>query len=801
MRIMSARPARRVIALALVCWALACTAALAQNQSAVTALRNTLNELGRTVTKVEEDAFREDVTDGALAAHRADLDRLSRSILDVALAASNQLKTVSQLLTDLGAAPDAGAPPEPEEVTRERQRLSALRGEATLILRDAEQMSVQAGNLVDRINTRRSELFVRNVFSRTPANMAFWNQFTDRTGAEIQSIKRLLSFWMRSISAREPSNLAYAAALSLAVAIAIAVIVLRFAWPFFARPVIDERQHYMRRLFSALLTALVPSMSVALVLAATFLIFRGYALLPANIEQLARILFTTVAGLTFFFFLTRAVFAPNRHNWRLFEISEPAAHRLTALATAMAVVYAFDYALTQISVALYSPLVMVVGKSFFSTLLIAAILAGILHTRLDDAGDEPGAARTRGWRPWFFWLMWAVIALMVVSVLAGFISLGRFVSSQVVVTGAILVTMYVGLLSARAVSQMGALAETRLGQYLARSLKFSKLAVDQFGLVLGLSLYAAILTVGIPVVLLQWGFKRDDVLGWVGRFFEGISVGGVEISLGAIVVAIMAFAVGLVLTRIFQRWMSANILSRTRLDSGVKHSLNAGIGYLGILLAILFALQYAGLDLSGLALIAGALSVGIGFGLQNVVSNFVSGIILLIERPIRVGDWIVVGGHEGIVKKISVRATELETFDRKSVVIPNSELINTSVSNWMLKDRTGRLILEVGVSYKCDEEQVRDILYDIVRADERIAQEPEPYVFFKDFGDSALLFEVRVFLKDVNEIIRVAGDMRFAIRKAFRASAIEIPFPQRDIHMVSAEAPKSAGRADTRKTT
>jgi len=289
--------------------------------------------------------------------------------------------------------------------------------------------------------------------------------------------------------------------------------------------------------------------------------------------------------------------------------------------------------------------------------------------------------------------------------------------------------------------------------------------------------------IGVPFILLRWGFQQDDVQSWVTGVVSGFDVGGVKISFANIASAIIVFIFGIILTRMFQRWLTTNVLTRTRLDPGVKHSVGAGVGYLGIIIATIVALDYTGLDLSNLALIAGALSVGIGFGLQNVVNNFVSGIILLIERPIRVGDWIVVGEREGYVKKISVRATELETFDRQSIVIPNAELINTSVGNWMLKDRTGRLIIEVGVSYDANEEEVRNIFYRLIAADDRIATYPAPFVYFKDFGDNALIFQLRVILKDVSDIVQVGGDMRFSIRKAFREAGIAIPFPQRDIHI------------------
>ncbi len=763
----------------------------AQDEMSVTALRVSLNDLRNAVEQIKSDAFAEDATDASLAAHRAGLERASRDVLIVAVDASNVLKTANQLLTDLGAVPESGALPESEAVAEERQRLNALRAEATLIVRDAELLSVQVTTVVDQITSLRRQLFVRNIFERTPITSAFWDEFKLRLGKETKQFNRLLLFWTRSVSTHKLDKATYATTISLVVAGLILAFLARFVAPAFSRPAVEVRQPYLRRLFSALWIALLPSAAISAIFAAVFYVFREFSLLPGNMEHLARIFLSTMAGFAFLFFLTRAVFAPNRHNWRLFDISEQAARRLSVLVTIMSAVYALDYFITQISEVLASPVAVIVGKSFFATLLIALILSGIMLTRLQN--DQASTSRlSRGWAQWFYWPMWCVIGLLTLGVLAGFVSFGKFLSSQVVVTGAILITMYVGILSGRAVGRLGALRETRLGQYLAGPLKFSPLAVDQFGMLAGMALYVAILVIGVPIVLLQWGFQRQDVQSWVSGFFSGFSIGDIQISFGAIALAIAALAIGLIATRIIQRWVTNHILARTRLDSGIKNSVSAGIGYLGTIIAIILALEYTGVDLSSLALIVGALSVGIGFGLQNVVNNFVSGIILLIERPIRVGDWIVVGDHEGYVKKISVRATEVETFDRKSVIIPNADLINTSVSNWMLKDSVGRLIIDVGVSYDANEEQVREILYQIVESDERIATHPEPYIYFKDFGDSALIFQIRVFLRDVNDYIRVAGDSRFAIRKAFREAGIEIPFPQRDIHMTSVAAQADA---------
>ena len=182
--------------------------------------------------------------------------------------------------------------------------------------------------------------------------------------------------------------------------------------------------------------------------------------------------------------------------------------------------------------------------------------------------------------------------------------------------------------------------------------------------------------------MLQWGFSGADIRDWFKSLFFGIEVGQFRISLARILLGIVLFIALLFATRLFQRWLREKALQQTRMDPGIVNSIDTVVGYVGIALAALLAVSYAGLDITNLAIVAGALSVGIGFGLQSIVNNFVSGLILLIERPIKVGDRIVVGDQQGLVRRISVRATEIETFDRASLIVPNSELITGRVLNW-----------------------------------------------------------------------------------------------------------------------
>jgi small-conductance mechanosensitive channel len=253
-----------------------------------------------------------------------------------------------------------------------------------------------------------------------------------------------------------------------------------------------------------------------------------------------------------------------------------------------------------------------------------------------------------------------------------------------------------------------------------------------------------------------------------------------------VVMAIALFSVLVSINGWFKRQLEQNWLQKTRLDRGARDASVTTLGYVGIAAAILVALSVAGVEFTNLAIIAGALSVGIGFGLQNIVNNFVSGLILLVERPIRTGDWIVVGSTEGYVKKISIRSTQIQTFDRADVIVPNSELISGQVTNWMLSDPWGRVKLPVGVAYGSDTARVMQILVEVANKHPQVIINypgiPDPRVLFLGFGDSSLDFELRCFIRDVDRRLVTLSDLNLAIDAAFREAGIEIPFPQRDLH-------------------
>ena len=276
------------------------------------------------------------------------------------------------------------------------------------------------------------------------------------------------------------------------------------------------------------------------------------------------------------------------------------------------------------------------------------------------------------------------------------------------------------------------------------------------------------------LVLAPWGIDRGDLAGYLKAAFFGFSVAGVTISFSSIATAMFIFGAGFLITRSVQRWLELKYLPHTGLDIGLRNSIKTIFGYVCILIVSAMAFSQAGLSLDKITIVAGALSVGIGFGLQSIVNNFVSGLILLWERPLRVGDWIVVGGEEGTVKRINVRATEIETFDKASLIVPNSEFISGRVKNWMHSNRQARIVIPISVNRSESPTHMEQMLLDAARAHKAVLAQPQPRVFFMKITEASLDFELRCFT-DVDAVATTRSELMFTLFDTMKRDGITMP--------------------------
>jgi len=751
-----------------------------------------LTEWNQALTEVGGAAESGDLTLAQAEALRARLVEVRRAAVQARQQTQDRIAPLRTQLAALGPPPAEGEPAEPPDIAAQRENINEQIASLQAQIKNAELAITRADELERTIVSAARAHTIKEILEPFPFPLA------PRTiavaapefFAHLGSLARAPQEWWSSLSpAQREDVVIYRIVLIAAVALAIGLALRRALLHWFGRDPAVINPSYARRLVGAVAEGMANGMIPALVFGAVL-----YRTLETStiITGLFADIVVAVCVVAIFLVVSRALvragLAPDLPAWRLEGIAPNNARQISRLAIALAAVFAIDLFLMNATNSLpisqeLESLYGLVSNAIEAALVIALMRGRLWHIEPmeEPAGDEAEAAeqarRSRFW-PALRIVIVIIAGGSVVAALVGYTALSGYLINNLVISGVAVSVLYLmrGLLR----ELIGMALRTRFAQ-INLAVRHRSRTIIKFWLRAFLDLL--VFAIGLVLLPPLWGMPIADVIGLVRRTMEGVTIGNVTISFADLIAALLVFVAVLVLTRIIQRALAERVLPQTTLDSGVRHSISAGFGYVGLAVAAALGVSTLGLDLSNLALIAGALSVGIGFGLQTVVNNFVSGLILLIERPVKVGDWIIVAGHEGFVKRINVRATEVETFQRASVIIPNSELISSAVVNLTHKNTLGRVEVPVGVAYGSDVELVMKILEDCLHANRSVAAWPEPYVLFRGFGDSSLDFEARGYLADIGNIITAGTELRLAIVKAFKEHDIEIPFPQRDLHL------------------
>ncbi len=741
-------------------------------------MASTVKGFDRELTLVEEALDEARGSDSALVGLYDRVRAVESQLLSTGVALSPRLTEIHARLEQLGPALEQGG--EPDALQQQRVALTEERALINSLIGQLEDMSVRSRRLENEISEARRDLFATTLSRRYDVTAAFGSDLIADLKVRTADFADKVGSWASFVWRFKPGPFLAATTLALMAAGLFLVFARKLLGRLIRRDPEATDPGYFSRLSVGFLGTLLPTLGLWLFFIFIYALYNYFSVLRGDIGLILMTLLLGIGVVNLTWQLSEAVFAPRLSQWRLVAVTDRAARRLKLLVLIMTVTIVADEVITQILGVVGDSLPITVAKSLVSSTIVGLTLLAIDFVRPFPGGE---GKPDRPWPGVVRFLLRGTGLALIVAVAAGYIGFADFVSKQIVIAVAVAVTFYIGHLAAREMSRENELLHSRFGKWLRVTFELSETAIDQLGLFAGVFFTFGLALVGVPLLLLLWGFKWADIRGWLLGFVNEFSIGSISISISGIIAGIFVFIVGFWMTKLIQRWLDKDVLTRSRIDTGVRNSVRTAIGYAGVTLAALVGVAAAGIDLSQLALVAGALSLGIGFGLQNIVSNFVSGLILLAERPFKVGDWIEAGGISGTVKSINVRATEIETFQRKTMILPNSELINSAVGNWTHRNTIGRIEIPVGVSYKSDPKQVRDILTGIAEDHPLILGNPEPYVVFADFGDSSLNFELRGYLADIGNILTVGTEIRFAIFERFEAAGIEIPFPQRDVNL------------------
>ncbi|WP_421783371.1 DUF3772 domain-containing protein [Kiloniella litopenaei] len=721
---------------------------------------------------------------------RDDLDRVrmqSRGFISRLQPIQNQL---TKQLKGLGPEPEQNQTPETEQIVTIRQNLETELSIVNSQIKQAELISPRVDELVGRFNRIERQRFVDEVFSRgpVPVSRSLWGEVFELSGTDWEAFLVQLELAQSTVGGQiewEEVIPLWVIVLAAAFVVSLILRVMRRRYGV-QSDVIDPDYHkrVLAASLNALKRALIPVTFLTLV-AGTFV---WSNVLDPEIEQMVKAVILGLLFITIAEAITKATLFPDRSSWRVLDMAIPSAQQVRVIAIIIAFTFAADLLIRVLNDVVHASASQhLLGKFFTATTM--AVLVILLHRKSlwNLAGDIPEEI-SRVSRLWsrFRVTIVAFMSAMIAAAFIGFIPMAHFAVFNLVATLELFLLLLLVHVIVHEVAHYELSGEADIGRSLRNVLSLDDDGADRLGFWIVLCVGCGLILLGVIGTLLIWGMSAQRLFGIIQTALTGFKIGEVRISFIDIAVAGILFIGMLALTKVFANVLDERLLPKTKLDAGVRNAIKASVGYAGLGLAVLIGVSAAGLDLSNIAIVAGALSVGIGFGLQSIVNNFVSGLILIFERPIKQGDWVVVGNEEGHVKKIKVRATEIETFDRASVIIPNSDLISGTMKNWTHKSKLGRLEVRIGVSYDSDEEKVREILTKIATEHPGVLARPEPYVLFMDFGASSLDFELRCFLKDVENKMSVASDLRFSIRKAFQHEGIEIPFPQQDIYIKQA---------------
>lgn len=705
-----------------------------------------------TVEQVEQALQAGPLEAAALADFR---DRLLDVQLRAGTIAAGQaplLQGAQARLEQLGAPPATG---EAAELAEQRRALEKEVAELDARIKQARLLVVTSRQLADQSAAKARERFAADLLRPVPAlpGERFRHALRTNLPADAQRLRRVGDELRASVATKAPASWIGALA-AVAGAIALRVWLGRLLRRYVTgRAPPGRLRRSFRVLVASTLAMLVPAVVAAVAAWSIGPVAGGGAPWGAALVGMACFC-GFVAG------LGQALLAARRPSWRLLPLGDAAALRLRPFPAALAAILFLGWLLQPLAEQAQLSLPTLVALKALSALAVALVVARICKL-LGNDGSGPAAARLA------LGLARAALALSAVAIVAGYVALGSFVAGQAAWTLVLAAGGYAWWAFLGDASQAWAAAGVRAGEDGGGPRGRQQAAVLVSGL-----LRLLLLLVLLVLLLAPFGEGPGELLGRGLRLREGVAIGELQLRPAALLQAIVVMVVVFAAARLFQRWTAERLLPTTSLDPGMRSTIVTLTGFLGAVLAVALGLSAMGLALTQVAWIASALTVGIGFGMQAVVSNFVSGLILLAERPVKVGDWVALGGLEGDIRRMNVRTTELQMADRSTVIVPNSEFITKVVRNVTHDSQAHGLVqVRLPLPLDTDTERVRATLLQALHEQEGILEEPAPSVMLEGIEGDRLVFSATGFVASPRRVAAARSELLFRVMPRLRAAA------------------------------
>lgn len=706
---------------------------------------------------------------------------------------SAQLADLNARLGELGNAPTAPGSTEDPDITRQRNTLSKQRNSLDADVRLAKLLAIDAQQRGSDLVNQRRKLFEAQLTERAPSPLGseFWKDIAQAWPDDTSRLKALAAEVRSGMAiAREPSHRT-AVFLSVLGALLVALLGNWLAERGLVK--LAVRVLPSGRLRRSLLVIAIVATNVALVgFAAQWLhaTLDAHGVLGEQTRKLATGAVQSSIFIAFVVGLGRALLAIPRPSWRLPPIQNDRAAQLAPYPWLVAAVATLVWTPSQVNAIVDASFAAIVATHVLTALCLTALITaivlrlGLSNTAPTPTGDTATDAAAVAERPvWVGLLLSAVLVAVVVIwvlVVIGYVAMASFMASQLTWTAIVVPAFYVLFKFADDVFTALVSSRSSFGARMQKSFGLAPQTLDQAAVVLsGISRIALFFYMVVALVL-PLGTGPGEVFQRSGALGAGFKIGEFELVPGAIFSALAVTLGGFIALRVLKRWLEDRYLPNTTLEPGMQSSLSKLLGYVGGVLVVAIALSALGIGVNRIAWVASALSVGIGFGLQAIVQNFISGLILLAERPVKVGDWVVLGTAEGDVRRINVRATEIQLGDRSTLIVPNSEFITKTVRNMTLTNAEGRVLIRLPMPLTTDAARARDVMLGACSAHTGVLATPEPSVMLDGIESGFLIFQVIAYVQSPRLAGGVRSDLLFTILDGLK---------QADLPLVAYAAP------------